>query len=84
MPAMPVDAELSSQPQPQMIHGDNDEMDVEEEGAEDEDEDLEVDVDVDEVDDAGGEGGEEIQDLMAVEEEIKRDAKGLEERVTED
>ena len=79
VPAMPVDAELPSQPHPQMIHGDNDEMDVEEEGAEDEDEDLEVDVD--EV----AEGGEEIQDVMVVEEEeIRRDAKGLEERVTED
>jgi DNA polymerase epsilon subunit 3 len=86
MPPMPMDAEPSSQselqpqPEPQILRGDNDEMDVEE-GVEDED--VEVDVDVHEANEEG-EGAEEVQDMMAVEEEIKRDAKGLEEKIGDD
>jgi len=86
MPPMPMDAEPSSQsepqpqPEPETLHGDNDEMDVE---AGVEDVDVEVDEDVDEADEKR-EGGEEVQDMMVVEEEIRSDAKGLEEKIGDD
>jgi DNA polymerase epsilon subunit 3 len=80
---MSVDAEPPSEPEPNplphIIGGD--EMDIEDEIAENED--LEVDINVDEVDD--DEAGEEAHDMMAVEEEeIRRDAKGLEEPIRDD
>ena len=76
-----MDSGPSSQPQPQIPSEENDEMDVEEEDGV-EDVDVEVDVDVDEVED---EEGGEVQDPMAVEEEeLKKDAKALEERAGDD
>jgi DNA polymerase epsilon subunit 3 len=83
MDPMSVDAEPPSEPEPHplphIIGGD--EMDIEDEVAENED--LEVDINVDEVDD--DEAGEEAPDMMAVEEEeIRRDAKGLEEPIRDD
>jgi len=85
MAPLSVDAEPSSQSQsqlvPHIIHGD--EMDIEEE---EDPEDEDIDVDVDEVDDDDeGEEGEEVQDVMAVEEEeIREDAKGLAEPINND
>jgi hypothetical protein len=82
MPAISMDSGPSSQPQPQIPSEENDEMDVEEEDGV-EDVDVEVDVDVDEVNEED-EGGE-VQDLMVVEEEeLKKDAKALEERAGDD
>ncbi|KIM88021.1 hypothetical protein PILCRDRAFT_814697 [Piloderma croceum F 1598] len=83
MPAMSADSAPSSQPQPQILRDDNEEMDIEEEeGAGDED--VEVDVDVDEVEEEEEEeeGVEEVQDMIAVEEEeMRKDAKMVEEGV---
>jgi len=85
LPATSIDPNASSaQPQHVVQREENDEMEVEEEEGAD-DEDVDIDVDVDEVDDDEGEGVEEIQDMMALEEEeVRKDAKGLEERVGDD
>lgn len=80
MPAMPMAAEPSPQIQPQHLHEEDDIMDIEGEPViEDED------VDVDEVDEEEAEGEVVVQDMITVEEdEIRRDAKGLEEHPGDD
>jgi DNA polymerase epsilon subunit 3 len=79
---MSADSAPSTQPQPQILREDHEEMDIEEEeGAEDED--VEVDVYADEVEEEEEEEGvEEVQDMMALEEEeMRKDAKMVEENV---